>query len=141
MVMRTDPFRDLDRLSHHLYGGADRPSAMPMDAYRRGDRFFVHFDIPGVDAASIDLTVDKNVLTVEAERLSAASDAGEAVVVERPTGPFSRQLFLGDSLDGDRIEASYEGGVLTLVIPIHEAAKPRKIAIASGDHAGDVSTD
>jgi HSP20 family protein len=105
---------------------------MPMDAYRDGERFVVHFDIPGVDPSSIDLDVERNVLTVKAERTQHAPDGAEYQVAERPRGVFSRQLFLGEPLDAERIEASYDAGVLTLRVPIAEQAKPRKIAISAG---------
>lgn len=129
MLMRFDPFRELDRLTQGL---GSRQALMAMDAYRRGDQFFVHFDLPGVDASSIDLTVEKNVLTVSAERSWAREDGTDVVVSERPQGRFSRQLFLGESIDADRIEASYDNGVLTVTIPVAEQAKPRKVEISSG---------
>ena len=135
MLMRTDPFRELDRLTQQLFatnGTTTRPAAMPMDAYRAADQFVVHFDLPGVDPSSIDLDVEDNVLTVKAERIPTYRDDVELQVAERPRGVFSRQLFLGDTLDPDRIEASYDTGVLTLRIPIAEKAKPRKIKITDG---------
>ena len=104
---------------------------MPIDAYRKGNAFYVHFDLPGVDPASIDLTVEQNVLAVKAERPSIAADGAEMIVSERPTGTFTRQLFLGETLDADHIEADYNAGVLTLTIPVMEAAKPRKLAITT----------
>jgi HSP20 family protein len=131
MLMRTDPFRDLDRLTQQMLGTNGtlaRPSVMPMDAWRDGDTFHVEFDLPGVDPASIDLDVERNVVTVRAERPDRASDA-ELIAAERPRGVFSRQLVLGDNLDTEHIEASYDTGVLTLVIPVAEKAKPRKIEI------------
>jgi HSP20 family protein len=130
MLMRFDPFRELDRLTQQL--GTSRPSAMPMDAYRRGDRFLVHFDLPGVEASSIELTVEKNVLTVSAERRFQPAEDDQPVVSERPQGTFSRQLFLGDSLDADHLEAHYENGVLTLTVPVAEKAKARKVEVTSG---------
>ncbi|HEY3691324.1 MAG TPA: Hsp20/alpha crystallin family protein [Pseudonocardiaceae bacterium] len=135
MLMRTDPFRELDRMAQQLFGAngtSARPGVMPMDAYRQGEQFVVHFDLPGVDPASIDLDVERNVLTVKAERTPTYGEDVELQVAERPRGVFSRQLFLGDTLDADRIEASYDAGVLTLRIPIAEKAKPRKIEIAGG---------
>jgi HSP20 family protein len=140
MLMRTDPFRELDRLTQQVLGSAangswSRPTPMPMDAYRAGDQFVVTFDLPGVDPAAIELDVERNVLTVKAERRpTAVGDHVEMQVAERPTGVFSRQLFLGDTLDAEHIEAGYEAGVLTLRIPIAERAKPRKIAITSADN-------
>ncbi|GAA3706125.1 molecular chaperone Hsp18 [Microlunatus aurantiacus] len=131
MLMRTDPFRDLDRLAQQVFGADGtqaRPSAMPMDAWREGDTFLVEFDLPGVDVDSIDLDVERNVITVRAERPNRASDA-ELLAAERPRGVFSRQLVLGDNLDTQRIGANYRSGVLTLRIPVAEKAKPRKISI------------
>ncbi|MBO0727956.1 MAG: Hsp20/alpha crystallin family protein [Acidimicrobiaceae bacterium] len=133
MLMRTDPFRDLDRLTQQVFGTVARPAAMPMDAYRKGTDFYVHFDLPGIDPDSIDLTVEQNVLTVKAERTAVAADGVEMMVSERPVGTFSRQLFLGETLDADAIAADYRAGVLTLTIPVREAAKPRKLAITSRD--------
>nr|MDT0667077.1 Hsp20/alpha crystallin family protein [Micromonospora sp. DSM 115978] len=133
MLMRTDPFRELDRLTEQVFGTAARPAAMPIDAYREGDEFLVHLDLPGVSPESIDLDVERNVLTVTAQRRSAAGQGAQMVVAERPAGTFSRQLFLGDTLDTERIDARYEAGVLTLRIPVAEQAKPRKIAISGGD--------
>ena len=133
MLMRTDPFRDLDRLTQQVFGTSGtlaRPSVMPMDAWRDGDTFHVEFDLPGVAPDSIDLDVERNVVTVKAERPPRASDA-EAIAAERPRGVFSRQLILGDNLDTEHIAASYDGGVLTLQIPVAERAKPRKISISS----------
>jgi HSP20 family protein len=139
MLMRTDPFRDsfrdLDKLAQLALGTAGtlaRPSAMPMDAWREGDTFRVELDLPGVDPSSIDLDVERNVVTVKAERPTRASDA-DLIAAERPRGVFSRQLVLGDSLDTDSIQASYDSGVLSLSIPVAERAKPRKIAIAHQD--------
>lgn len=133
MLMRTDPFRDLDRLTQQMLGSATRPAAMPMDAYRHGDSFYVHFDLPGVSADSIDLQVEQNMLTVRAERRPSHPDGAEMLVAERPAGVFTRQVFLGESLDAEHIGADYTAGVLTLTIPVHEAAKPRNIQITSSD--------
>ncbi|HEV7865191.1 MAG TPA: Hsp20/alpha crystallin family protein, partial [Acidimicrobiia bacterium] len=128
MLMRTDPFRELDRLAQAL-GTPTRPAAMPIDAYRKGDSFLVQFDLPGVHADSIDLTVEKNVLTVHATRSRPEADGVEMLVAERPQGTFSRQLFLGETLDTEQMEAEYADGVLTLRVPVAESAKPRKVAI------------
>ena len=139
MLMRFDPFRELDRLTQAPWGGS-RP-VMPMDAYRRNGDFVVHFDLPGIDPGTIDLTVEKNVLTVAAERRFSKQEGDEITVSERPQGRFSRQLFLGESLDPDRITANYDQGVLTLHIPIAERAKPRKVEISSGSpEAVEVAT-
>jgi len=131
MLMRTDPFRDLDRFAQQALGTTARPAAMPIDAYREGDQFIVHLDIPGVDADSIDLTVEKNVLSVHAERRRSTGENTELLVSERPQGVFSRQLFLGDTLDSDHIEATYTNGVLTLRLPVAERAKPRRVSVSS----------
>jgi len=138
MLMRTDPFREFDRLAQQVLGSAPgtwtRPTAMPMDAYRDGDRFVVAFDLPGVDPQAIELDVERNVLTVKAERRPVAvGEQVEMQVAERPLGVFSRQLFLGDTLDAEHVEAGYEHGVLTLHIPIAERAKPRKITISAAE--------
>jgi HSP20 family protein len=129
MLVRTDPFRELDRLTQQVLGTVARPAAMPMDAYRDGDTFYVHFDLPGVSADSIDLTVEQNVLTVRAERKPAQPGGAEMLAAERPAGVFTRQVFLCDTLDADNIAADYSAGVLTLSIPVHEQAKPRSIQI------------
>lgn len=133
MLMRTDPFRELDRLSQQFFGTNGtlaRPSLMPMDAWRDGDKFVVEFDLPGVDPKSIDLDVERNVITVRAERAPRDAET-EMIAAERPRGVFSRQLILGDTLDTDNIVANYDVGVLTLTIPVAEQAKPRKISISS----------
>lgn len=132
MLMRTDQFRELDQLAQQVLGTMARPTVMPMDAWREGDTFVVEFDLPGVEPGSIDLDVERNVLTVKAER-GRLSDEAETIATERPRGVFSRQLFLGDTLDVDRVEAAYSDGVLRLTIPVAEQAKPRKIEISSGE--------
>src|SRR6185295_1561630 len=136
MLMRTDPFRDFDRLTQQLLGTSARPSAMLMDAWREGDHFVVEFDLPGVSPDSVDLDVERNVLTVTAQR-PALNEKAEFLAAERPRGVFSRQLVLGDNLDLDRIEAAYRDGVLRLHIPVAEKAKPRKITINRDGAAGD----
>lgn len=139
MLMRTDPFRELDRLTQQVLGTAARPTAMPMDAWREDDTFVVEFDLPGVDTSSIDLDVERNVLTVRADR-PMRDGVEELVAAERPRGVFSRQLILGDNLDTDKIAASYDAGVLTLRIPVAERAKPRKIEVSSGEASSKVIT-
>ena len=132
MLMRTDPFRELDRVAQQVLGTTARPAAMPIDAYRKGDDFVVLFDLPGVDASSINLTVERNVLTVHAERSRPAEGEVEMLIGERPQGTFSRQLFLGDTLDTDRLSADYTDGVLRLHVPVREQAKPRRVDINIG---------
>jgi len=126
MLMRTDPFRELDRLSERVLGTTTRPAVMAMDAWRDGDEFIVEFDLPGVKAQN----VERNVLTVKAERLTSDGKDTEMIAAERPRGVFSRQLFLGDNLDTDRVKAEYDAGVLRLTIPVSEQTKPHKIEIA-----------
>jgi HSP20 family protein len=138
MLMRTDPFRDLDRWTQQVFGTAARPAVMPMDAWREGDEFIVEFDLPGVSEDSLNLDVERNVLTVHAERPGLNQDR-EMVSAERPRGVFSRQLFLGDNLDADQIQASYHNGVLRLSIPVAEKAKPRRIKIASSDEKRSIN--
>jgi HSP20 family protein len=130
MLMRFDPFRDVDRVFEQAWSQA-RQASIPMDAYRHGDSFVINLDLPGVDPASIDLTVERNVLTVSAERHWQPVDGDQVVASERRQGTFSRQLFLGDGLDADRIHATYENGVLTVTIPVAASAKPRRIDVAS----------
>jgi len=132
MLMRFDPFRELDRLAQQTVASSRSP-VMAMDAYRHGDSFLVHFDLPGVDPSTIDLTVEKNVLTVSAERRWQPTEGDEVVVAERPQGSFSRQLFLGEGLDPERIQARYDNGVLSVTVPVAERAKPRKVEINSGN--------
>lgn len=133
MLMRFDPFGDFDRLSRQVWGNT-RSTFMPADAYRQGDKFYLHIDLPGVDPESIDVTVEKNNLTVSAERRWERGDE-QVLVNERPSGIFSRQFFLGENLDTDAIEAGYDHGVLTLAIPVAETAKARKIAVSSSHEA------
>ena len=136
MLMRTDPLREFDRLAEAVLGSQARPAAMPMDAYRHGEEFVVALDLPGVDADSIDLTVEQNVLTVHAERRPIMEDDVERIVGERRYGSFSRQLFLGETLDTERLQADYDDGVLSIRIPVAKQAKPRKIEIgrSTGRH-------
>ena len=130
MLLRTtDPFRDFDRGAQQFFGTTTRPAVMPMDAWREGDRFIVELDLPGVAKESIDIDVERNVLTIRAERVARNGD-WEMLTSERTRGAFSRQLVLGDNLDLDKIEAGYADGVLRLVIPVAERAKPRKVEIA-----------
>ncbi len=130
LLRNTDPFRDLDRLTQQILGTTNRPMVMPMDAWRQGDRFVIEFDLPGVSKDSVELDVERNVLTVRAERMANNGD-WEPLASERPRGMYSRQLVLGDNLDLDQIEATYAEGVLRLVVPVAEKAKPRKIEITT----------
>ncbi|SCE19052.1 Hsp20/alpha crystallin family protein [Streptomyces sp. OspMP-M43] len=144
MLMRTDPFRELDRMAQQLMGPGtwSKPSVMPMDAYREGDEYVVVFDIPGVPADALDIDVERNMLTVKAERRPTAkkTDDVKMELSERPLGIFSRQIVLADTLDTERIQADYDAGVLTLRIPIAERAKPRKISIGVASGRTEISS-
>lgn len=135
MLMRFDPVREFDTLAQLLtrQGGVARSLAMPMDAYRDGDQFIVNIDLPGVDPDAIDLSLERNEFTVTAERQWQPQENQQVVIAERPQGEFSRQLFLGDSLDGDGMQAIYDKGVLTLTIPVAEQAKPRKVEVSAAE--------
>jgi len=128
-LMRFDPFRDLERLTEQAVAGARGPRAMPMEAFRRGDRFVIALDLPGVDPGDVDVTVEHNVVTVRARRAPLRQDGDELLADERPQGEFSRQFFLGDNLDSTRLSAEFDRGVLMLEIPVAEASKPRKVEI------------
>ena len=142
MLMRTDPFRDFDRLAQQVFGAGttSRPAIMPMDAWREGDTFVLEFDLPGVSAETLDIDVERNVLTIRAERPRRSGD-WEVLASERPTGLFSRQLVLGDNLDLEHIDASYDAGVLRLRVPVAEKAKPRKVEISVGGTSQKASID
>ncbi|MFD7257977.1 Hsp20/alpha crystallin family protein [Streptomyces sp. NPDC059874] len=143
MLMRTDPFREMDRIFQQLSGTTgtwSKPSVMPMDAYREGDAYVIAFDLPGVSTEAIDIDVERNMLTVKAERRPAAQGGSvQMELSERPLGVFSRQVMLADTLDTEHIEADYDAGVLTLRIPIAERAKPRKIAIGGESDRKQIS--
>jgi HSP20 family protein len=139
MLMRFDPFNEFDRVFQQAWGSA-RQAQMPMDAFRHGDSFVVHLDLPGVDPASIDVFVEQNVLTISAERHWESVEGDEVIANERRQGTFTRQLFLGNSLESDKIHASYENGVLTLTIPVAEKARPRKIEIGTSSKQEAIST-
>ncbi|MGW3852972.1 Hsp20/alpha crystallin family protein [Streptomyces fagopyri] len=143
MLMRTDPFREMDRIVQQLSGTSgtwSKPSVMPMDAYREGDEYVIAFDLPGVSTEAIDIDVERNIVTVKAERRPVAkADAVKVELSERPLGVFSRQIVLADTLDTERIQADYDAGVLTLRIPIAERAKPRKVSITAGSGTKQIS--
>lgn len=143
-LVRSDPFRDVDRLFQQLWGTSPgngmRSMAMPMDAYRKDDSFLIRLDLPGVTVDSVDLTVEDNVLTIKAERPAPPrSDRVESVIAERPYGTFTRQVFLGTNLDTENIRAEYEAGVLTLAIPVAEHAKPRRIEVTDRSETQQLS--
>ncbi len=136
MLMRTDPFRELDQWTRQLCGQQgpwNRATVMPIDAYRDGEQFIVQVDLPGLDPGSIDVGVERNVLTVKAQRKPTIGEGVEVQVAERPSGVCARQLFLGEALDTEHIEASYDAGVLTLRIPVDGHTRPRKIEISAGN--------
>jgi HSP20 family protein len=144
MLMRTDPFRELDRVTHQLLNTAGtkaHPASVPMDAWRDGDMVYLHFDVPGIDPGSVTLDVQRNVLTISGDRKPAAPDNCTYLAAERPSGSFTRQVFLGDALDAERISAHYDQGVLQVQIPVSEKAKPRRVPIsaAAGDTAVQLS--
>ncbi|MEU4998091.1 Hsp20/alpha crystallin family protein [Streptomyces sp. NPDC021622] len=143
MLMRTDPFRELDRLAQQMLspGTWSRPSAMPMDAYQKDDEYVIVFDLPGVSPEAIDIDVERNMLTVKAERRPAKdTDNVQMELSERPLGVFSRQIMLADTLDTESIAADYDAGVLTVRIPIAEHAKPRKVTIESRGDRKEISS-
>lgn len=131
MLLRYDPFREFDRLAEQTFGTAR--TALPLDAFRHGDEFVINVDLPGVDPSAIDITVERNVMTLKAERAWHRNDEDQVLMSERPQGTFTRQLYLGEGLDAERVNARYEHGVLTLTIPVAEKAKPRKVEVASGE--------
>jgi HSP20 family protein len=130
-IMRFDPFRDLDRLSQELFGASRALRAIPMEAYRRGNGFYVHFDLPGINPADVEVTAERNVVTVRASRETPRQEDDEVLIDERPHGSFSRQIILGENLDPERMQASYDQGVLTLMIPVAEQAKPRRVEVSA----------
>lgn len=135
MLLRTDPFSNFETIARGAFADRVRSSSMPLDAYRRDDTYVMHFDLPGVDPASIDLTVEKDVLTVVAERSWDVEDDTRVLVSERPQGSYRRQIVLGKALDTDRVTADYTDGVLTVTVPVAEQSKPRKVEVTSGGAA------
>ena len=132
-LMRFDPFRELDRLADQALVGARAARTLPMEALRRGDQFIVSIDVPGTDPKDIDVTIERNVVEITAQRQPIRQEGDEVIVDERPQGEFRRQLFLGENLDPDHLSAACDRGVLTLTIPVSEASKPRKVQIGSSN--------
>jgi HSP20 family protein len=130
-IIRFDPFRDLDRFAQELFGAGRAPHGIPMEAYRRGDTFYVHFDLPGTNPNDVEVTTERNVVSVRAMRESPRQEGDELLIDERPHGKFSRQLVLGENLDGEHMQANYDQGVLTLTIPVAEQARPRRVEVAA----------
>jgi HSP20 family protein len=139
-LMRFDPFRDLDRLGERLTSGTLAARTMPMEAFRRGDEFVVAIDLPGVTPEDLELTVERNVVNVRASRRPARREGDEVLVDERAYGELSRQLFLGDNLDPNKLEANLDRGVLTLTIPVSEASKPRRVPIGATSEERRIDT-
>jgi HSP20 family protein len=139
MLMRYDPFRELDRFTDQLFGSPTRAPWVPMDAVRHDGTVEVRLDLPGVSPESIDVSVERNVLTVKAERSWWPAEGDEILARERPQGSFSRQLLLGDALDGERVDAKYEHGVLTVTIPVAEKAKARKVEVRTASAPVEVT--
>lgn len=139
-LMRFDPFREIDRMTDQVMAGSRMPRTMPLEAFRRGDEFLVCIDLPGVDENDVDLTVERNVVSIRAERRPPLQEGDELLIDERPHGIFTRQLFLGDNLDAGRLSAGYDRGVLVLTIPVAEESKPRRIALQHGESAHQVPT-
>ena len=135
MLMRFEPFREFDRVSEELLRQRSARQ-IPVDAYRRLTDLKILLDLPGVDPGSIELTVEKDVLTVVATRNWVPAEDDQVQITERAQGEFRRQLMLGESLDREHIAATYEDGVLTITIPVSEQAKPRKVEIT---HAASVA--
>lgn len=129
MLLRFDPFRDIDRLANEILAAPRVPQPMPMDCYRHGDMFFLHFDLPGIDADTLEITEENNTLTVRAERRAIAPEDAVYLVAERPVGSFARRLVVGDGLNLEAIKADYHDGVLIVTIPVAEQAKPRRIDV------------
>jgi len=140
-LLRFDPFREWERVSEQVLSGRTAPRAMPMEAFRRGDEFVVALDLPGIDPDDVDVSVERNVVTVRATRRAARDDGAELIIDERPQGEFSRQLFLGDNLDTAQLSADFERGVLTLRIPVAESSKPRRVEIGSRDERRQLTDD
>jgi len=132
MLVRFDPFRDFDRLTQHVWGSPARAAVVPVDAYRQGDHFVLRFDLPGISPDSVELTVEKNVLSLSGERSWEPGEDTKVLFSERPQGSFTRQLYLGEALDTDRIDASWENGVLTVTIPLAQKTRPRRVEITTG---------
>ena len=137
MLVMNSPFRELDSLFDQVSGRSSSGSAAPMamDAYRRDDAVWVHLDLPGADSDSLDVSVERNVLTVTGERRWQREEGDQIYLSERRQGGFRRQVTLGDGLDADAIEADYTDGVLTLKVPVAEKAQPRKIDVRNGSSA------
>jgi len=141
MAMYFDPFRELDRVAGQLLDTSRGPRLMPMDLYRDGDHYVLNADLPGIDPGSVDIDVDGQLLTIRAERTPRSQEGVKWITRERTSGSFLRQLNVGQGVDTDKISASYENGVLSVVIPISEKAKPRKIEVQASAPATPVAVE
>jgi HSP20 family protein len=128
-MLRFDPFREFAEFDRTWR----RAAVVPMDAYRRGDEVVIRLDLPGIDPGALDITVERDTLTVSATRQWERGDDENVLASERPQGTFTRRILLGESLDTSRLEASYDLGVLTVTVPVAEQAQPRKITVATGE--------
>ena len=127
-----DPFREIDRLTNQLMSGTRTPASMPMDVWRSGQEYHVALDLPGVNADSVELTVERGVVTIRAERAQQFGQGDQVLLAERPQGQFTRQLMLGEGVDQENLQADYRDGVLHLTIPVAQQAQPRRISVGQG---------
>lgn len=134
MTMTFNPLSELDRIAASVLDSVRTPRLMPVDLYRDGDRYVLHADIPGADPGSIDVDVDGSQLSIRAERTVGFDEGARWITRERGTGSYFRQFTLGDGLALEGITASYDSGVLSVIIPVSERAKPRKIQVESAEH-------
>ncbi|GAA1686931.1 Hsp20/alpha crystallin family protein [Microcella alkalica] len=139
MTMFFDPFRELDRVAGTLLDRRESPRLMPMDVYRDGEHFVLSADLPGVDPGSVDVDVDGQLLTIRAERTPRSTEGVQWLTRERPAGAYLRQITLGKDIDTEAISAHYENGVLSVMLPVLEKAKPRKISIATARDRAEVT--
>lgn len=133
MAMSFDPFSQLDRFAASVLDSVRAPRLMPVDLFRDGEQYVLHADLPGVDPGSVDVDLDGSQLTIRAQRTADSREGVRWLARERGAGQFLRQFTLGEGVDLDGISASYESGVLSVIIPVSERAKPRKIEVESRD--------
>jgi HSP20 family protein len=138
--MTFDPFSELDRLASGLLQSRPGPKVMPVDLYRDADRYVLNADLPGVDPGSVDVDVDGQLLTIRAQRTAGSAEGAKWLTQERPAGTYLRQFSIGEGVDTAGISASYDNGVLSVIIPVSERAKPRKIAVQSAPAAEEQKT-
>ncbi|MFC7789418.1 Hsp20/alpha crystallin family protein [Microbacterium sp. MAHUQ-60] len=139
MGMTFDPISQLDRFAASVLDSVRSPRLMPVDLFRDGERYVLHADLPGVDPGSIDVDVDGAQLSIRAQRTADTAEGSRWLTRERSSGSFLRQFMLGDGVDADRISASYSNGVLSVIIPVSDRAKPRKIAVESLDDRSEIA--